>query len=198
VTEVGRERAGPILCKDLQTWCLSSREPQAMSRSRLRFTIRGLMIAVAVVAGILALLTTWRELLPVLILVGIPLSCLSGLLAQVPPQRPGWRFGILAAMLGLVILGGGWLWARSVISFFQRQEESVALGALSRAAHYRTLGLTIPSSVTAIGLAWNVLGLALLCAHRRRFDLWLLVVAYAMALAFAWICLFAGLDFEAF
>ena len=98
----------------------------------------------------------------------------------------------------LVAFGGGWLWARSVIWFFQRQEGSVALDGASRGAHYRFFGLTIPSNLTAVCLVWDVLGLAILCAHRRRFDLWLLVVGYALALAFAWCFLFVSLDFEAF
>src|SRR5207248_10064868 len=105
------------------------------------------------------------ELLPVLVLVGIPLAVLSGLLAQVPPHRPAWRFGILAVMLGLVILGGGWLWARSVIWFFQRQEGFVALDGAGRGALYRFFGLTIPSHLTAVCLVCDVLGLAIICAH---------------------------------
>src|ERR1700722_8785418 len=90
--------------------------------ARLRFTIRSQMIAVAVIAGLLALLTAWTEFLPVLIVVGIPLAGSAGLLARVPPHRPRWRFLILTLMLGWIILGCGWLWARSAIWVFQRQE----------------------------------------------------------------------------
>ena len=169
-----------------------------MRRSRVRFTIRSLMIAVAAVAGLLAVFTTWSEFLPVLILVGIPLAGLSGLLAQVPPRRSSWRFGILAVMLGLVILGGGWLWARSAIWFFQWQAGSVALDGASRGAHYRFWGLTIPMKMTAICLVWDVFGLSVVCAHRRRFGILVLVVGYALALVFAYVILFAWLDFEAF
>ena len=97
---------------------------QAMERGgvRLRFTIRSLMIAVAVIAGLLALLTAWTEFLPVLIVVGIPMASSAGLLARVPPHRPRWRFLILTLMLGWIILGCGWLWARSAIWVLEEGE----------------------------------------------------------------------------
>ena len=59
-----------------------------MGPTRLRFTIRSLMIAVAPIAGMLAVLTRWKEFLPVLIVVEIPLVSLTGLLARVPHDGP--------------------------------------------------------------------------------------------------------------
>ena len=165
---------------------------------RVRFTIRTLMIAVLAVGGLLALLTVWVDLLPLLILVVIPLIGLSGLLARVPSQRPAWRFGISAVMLGLIILGGGWLWARSVIWYLQREQGFVAIGTASRLADYHFWGLTIPSSVTAVCLTVDVLVLAVACVPRRRRSMILLVMAYALALAGAWVLLFADLELEAF
>jgi hypothetical protein len=165
---------------------------------RVRFTIRTLMIAVLAVGGLLASLTVWADLLPLFILVVIPLTGLGGLIAQVPPQRPAWRLGISVAMLGLIILGGGWLWARSLIWYWQWEQGLVAIGAVSREANYHFWGLTIPSRVTAICLMVVVLRLAVGCAPRRRRSLLFLVAAYALALAGAWVLLFADLELEAF
>jgi hypothetical protein len=169
-----------------------------MKQVRLRFTIGNLMIAVALVAGLLALFTAWIELLPVAILVGIPLVSLSGLLARVPPHRPGWRFGILLVILGLVILGGGWFWARAALWIFQRQERSFNLDGAAHANYYGFWGLDVPMLVTAVGLVVDVLVLVIVCARRRRAGLVLLVVGYAFALAFTWLSLFALLALEAF
>ncbi len=100
---------------------------------RLRFSIRSLMIAVAVIAGLLALLTAWTEFLPVLIVVGIPMVGSAGLLACVPPHRPRWRFLILTQMLGWIILGCGWLWrVRPSGSSSNRRDPSDSKGPLAR------------------------------------------------------------------
>ncbi len=159
-----------------------------------RFTIRSLMIAVAAIAGLLSVLTTWREFLPVLILVGLPVVGLTGLLARVPPQRPVWRLWILTVMLGFMILGGGWLWARLAIGIFRWKTGS----PLDRSGYYAGWGLMIPSFVTGIGLIVHVLVLAIACVDRRRFGLLLLVVGYALAQAISWFLLFALLGFEAY
>ena len=90
------------------------------------------------------------HLLLVFVLVVIPLVGLIGLRTQVSPQRVSWRLGILAAMLGLIILGIGWLWARSVIWHFQGQERFVAIGGASRGEDYRFWGSTLPGCVTGI------------------------------------------------
>jgi hypothetical protein len=163
----------------------------------VKFTIRTLMIAVAALSGLLALLRDWLGLLPLYVVV-IPLAGLNGLRAQVPPQRPSWRFGILVVMLGFTILGVGWLWARSVIWYFQRQEGFDAIGSVSRAGYYQLWGLTVPSGVTAVCLMVHVLYLAVVCVPRRRRSLLPLVAAFALALAGAYVVHFADLEFEAF
>jgi energy-converting hydrogenase Eha subunit H len=73
----------------------------------VKFTIRSLMFAVMAVAVCFAVLRAWRDFLLVFVLVTIPLLGLIGLWTRVPPQRVSWRFGVLAAMLGLIILGMG-------------------------------------------------------------------------------------------
>jgi hypothetical protein len=196
---------------------------QAIERSgvRLRFTIRSLMIAVAVIAGLLAVLTAWTEFLPVLIVVGIPMAGSAGLLARVPPHRPRWRFLFLTLMLGWIILGCGWLWSRSAIWVFQQQEGSVSLKGAARAADYAFWGLGFPMMASGLGLVVIVLVLAIDCArqglfspalpggsmadYKRRirafFDLFgvvLLVMGYAFALAFGWFLLFVMLELLAF
>ncbi len=169
-----------------------------MGSARLRFTIRSLMIAVAAIAGLLAVFTRWAEILPVLIVVGIPLAGLIGLLGGVPPQRPTWRLAILAVMLGWIILGCGWLWARSAIWIFQRQAGSVLPAGGAGAGYYEFWGLEIPMMVTGIGLVVDVLVLAIACVRRGLFGLVLLVVGDAFALALGWFLLFILLEFEAF
>ena len=167
----------------------------------MQFTIRNLRVAVAVAAGWLAVLLAGREILPGLVLLGLPLAGLFGLRARVPPQRPAWRFGILAVMLGPVILGGGWLWARCVIWSFQRETGAIAIGSASRGAYYEFWGLTVPGAVTGMGLMAYVLWLAIRCMLPRRLGPFLLlpvVVAYAFVLAFGWFALFVPLAFEAF
>ena len=102
------------------------------------------MLVVAATGVLSALLRDSRELLPVTVLVVIPLAGLVGLWTKVPPHRPSWRYGILAVMLGLVIRGMGWLWAGSVIWYFQRQEGFVAIGGASRGGRLRILGVDDP------------------------------------------------------
>jgi hypothetical protein len=127
-------------------------EAPVMRLARVRLTIRTLMIGVLAVGGLLALLREWPDLLPVFVLVVIPLAGLIGLRTQVPPQRPPWRFGISAALFGLIILGAGWFWARCVIWYFQTQVGFEAIGAASRGEDYQFWGSTIPSRVTGICL----------------------------------------------
>ncbi len=169
-----------------------------MRAHRTQFTIRSLMYLVAVVAGLLALVLLWRDLLPVVIAVIMPTACLSGLLGEMPQERREWRHWISAARLGLIVLGAGWLWARSVISYFQRQEGYVAIGGASRGTHFEFWGLTLPSTATGICLVVYVSILVLACVPRRRRALLWFVVAYAASLAVAWVFLFADLGFEAF
>ena len=101
-------------------------------------------------------------------------------------------------MLGLIILGVGWLSARSVIWSFQRHEGFDAIGGASRGRGYYFWGMTVPSSVTGCCMLVDVLVLAVACTPRRRRGLLVLVVPYALALAVAWVALFAFLEIEAF
>ena len=164
----------------------------------MKFTIRTLLITVMVLGVGFAVLRDWPVFLPIFVLVVIPLGGLTGLRAQVPPERPSWRFGISAVMLGLIILGVGWFWARSVIWYIQRQEGFEAIGGASRGEAYQFWGLTFPRNVTASCLLAHVLGLAMACTPRRRRGLLLIVAIYAVALSLSHFLLFAFLDFEAF
>ena len=164
----------------------------------VRFTIRSLMIALMAVAVCLAVFRARHDLLLVFVLVIIPLVGLIGLWAQVSPQRVSWRLGILSAMLGLIILGMGWLWARSVIWHFQGQEGFVAIGGANRGEDYQFWGSTLPGFVTGICSTIYVLFLTAACARRRRRILLLPALAYALAMAVVYVTLFADLEFEAF
>jgi hypothetical protein len=172
-----------------------------MRHPRLFFTTRGLMIAVAVVASLLGALRAWREMLlflPALALASLPLVGSRVRLVRLPRQRAKWRYGYMAVMLAWVILGSGWLWARSVIRSFQQREGYIAIGGAARGAYYEFWGWTVPSSVTGICLVTYVSGLAILCLRRRRFVLLLALVGYALLLAYAWLAAFVPLAFEAF
>ena len=151
--------------------------------ARVQFTIRSVMIAVAVIAGLLAMLRLWREFLPILIVVGIPLTGLYKLLAKVPRNRPEWRTWITAAILGYVVLAAGWLWVRAAISFFQPEQGSIAIDGSIGGADYEFWGLTPRARLTGICLAVYASGMAIVCAPRRRRKLLPLVMGYALALA---------------
>jgi hypothetical protein len=168
-----------------------------MRLPRMQFTIRGLMFAVAVLALVLAVWPAWPVLLLIFGLVGIPATAVI-LLAQVPWKRLPWRFGIAAFAPGFIVLTGGWLWARSMISSFQRHEGFIAIGAASRGAYYEYWGVTVPSAVTGSCLIALVLPMLVVCAIRRRFDLFMGTVGYALVMACAYVWLFADLEFEAF
>jgi hypothetical protein len=101
-------------------------------------------------------------------------------------------------MLGLIILGVGWFWARSVIWYIQRQESFEAIGSASRGEDYQFWGLTVPRNVAAGCFLAYLLGLASACTPRRRRGLLLIVAAYAVALSPSHFLLFAFLYFEAF
>ncbi len=144
------------------------------------------------------MLRDWRDFLPVSVLVLVPLAGLYGLRSQVPPQRPTWRFGVSAVMLGLIILGASWFWARSLVWYAQRLERFEAIGNATRGADYQFWGLTLPRNVTGICLLVYIVLLAIACTPRRRRGLLLVVILYALALAGAHFLLFIDLDLEAF
>jgi hypothetical protein len=164
----------------------------------VRFTIRSLMIGVALVAGLLAVLPFWREALMLALLIGVPLVGLRGLLAQVPRHRPTWRYGIATAMLGFVILGAGWLWAREVTWYFQRHEGFLALNSAHRAHEHEFWCVDLPSTVTAVFLLLTVAALGAACVIRGRRDYLWIVLGYALALTEVWFALFAYLEVEGF
>jgi hypothetical protein len=156
------------------------------------------MIAVAVIAGSLAVVLNHTECLPLLIIVGIPLGGLIGLLRRVPPDRPGWRLGVQAVMLGWLIIAGGWLWARSVVWWLQHREGLPSLGVSSLLDKYDFWWLRVPLGVTAFCLVAHVLGLARFCLRRRHFVGCLFVFGYGTVLAVACMLLFVALELEVF
>ena len=111
------------------------------------------MITVMALGVVFALVRDWFDLWLVFVLVVIPLAGLTGLRAQVPPNRPSWRFGVSAVMLGLIILGVGWFWARSVTWYIQRQVGFQFIGGGPRSGRENEFwGLTVPFKVTGLCL----------------------------------------------
>ncbi len=171
---------------------------RAVTPNRFRFTIRTLIIAIMAVGVLMAMVRRWHDFLFFFVMILVPLAGLAGLWSRVPQERPSWRRWISAAMLGLIILGTGWLWARCLIWHFQRQEGFVAIGGASRGAYYEFWGSTVPERVTGICLLVYVLFLLVVCTRKRRRAFLPLVVSYALGLAAAYIWFFASLGFEAF
>ncbi len=171
---------------------------RAVTPKRFRFTIRTLIVAIMALGVLMPMLRRWNDLLFFFFLILVPLTGLAGLWTRVPQDRPSWRRWISAAMLGLIILGTGWLWARCVIWQFQRQEGFVAIGGASWGAYYEFWGATLPERVTGICLLVYVLFLVVVCAPKRRRAFLPVVVLYAFGLAAAYIWFFASLEFEAF
>jgi hypothetical protein len=167
-----------------------------MAIGRRQFTIRGLMIAVAVIAGTLGLALNQAELVPLLIIVGIPLGGLIGLPRRVPTDRPGWRIGVRAAMLGWVILAGGALWGQSLVWWFKHQEKLRGIGAFSYAHRRDFWCLNVPLAATAFCLVAHVLGLARFCRGRHQYVGCLFVTGYATALAVAFVLIIIVLELQ--
>ena len=72
------------------------------------------------------------------------------------------------------------------------------LSSLPRGAHYEFWGASVPSTVTANAVVLvAVLSLFVLWRRRDHFSL-LALATYFLAVAFAWVFVFAGLEFEAF
>jgi hypothetical protein len=163
----------------------------------MQFTIRGLMIAILAVAGLLGLMRR-PDLLPLAFVVGSPVTGLASLLARVPRDRPAWRVWIYATILGLMILGAGWLWARESIWYLQGLVSFNVVRGLTGGEDYRFRGFTIPSTVTAICLMVYGLILVVACVRRPHRGLLRVVVGYAAVLAAAWLVLFGELAAEIF
>ena len=160
-------------------------------RSSVRFTIRGLMIAVAAVAGLLALLRTWPVLLVLLcflFLVNL-LPALIGLCVVCAQPLGGgqhWRPGVVAGLQGAGILAAGWVWSLWVSGLPGGPAGSGGGGSLA-------WGWTIPMAATGCGLAAFVMRLVVMCRRRRRYELVPLVVFYAWAMMVAWLATFLTL-----
>jgi hypothetical protein len=170
-----------------------------MPSPRVRFTIRGLMIAVAAVVGLLGVFRTSPMVLFAFLALNVPgaLVCLAAALDRSPGPRVPWWAGIGAAAQGAAILGAGWLCAAMALSILLRQSGAGAV-AEGRKASAEFWGLLVPMAVTAIGLAAFVARIVAACASRRRHDLLPIVLAYAWAIAVAWLLCFAVLGIETF
>jgi hypothetical protein len=105
---------------------------------------------------------------------------------------------ISSAVGSTLLLGAGWLWARLVVSGFQRTEGVTLLSGSPRAAQYEFWGTTLPGTVTANAIVVvAVLSLFTLCRRRDAFSL-LALSTYFLFLAFTGARLFAGFEMEAF
>jgi hypothetical protein len=156
------------------------------------------MCLIVVVAGLLALGPVWSDALLLLAVLGTPFGSLCALLKKVPRNRLSWRRWIQAAMLGAMILLGGWLWVLLAIRSFQRREGLIVLSNAAMLDHYEYWGWQVPACATGACLIADVSILACACLPRQRRGILWLIVGYAAYLAFAWFVLFAALDIEAF
>ncbi len=154
------------------------------------------MIAVAVIAVSLAVALNHWELLPLFVIAGIPVGGLIGLLRRVPPDRLGWRIGVRAAMLGWLMLGGGWLWAQSLVWWFKQQQKLHGVAARLYAHDNEFWWLNVPLFVTAFFLIAHALGLARFCWGRRQSVGCLFAFGYATALAVAYLLMVVSLEIQ--
>lgn len=164
-----------------------------MGNQRPRFTIRGLMIAIAVVAISLAMALEHWELLPLVIIAGIPVGGLIGLHRKVPSDRPGWKLGVRAAILGWLILGAGWLWGQTFVWWFKQQEKLHGVVSLPSAHHDGMWWLHVPLGTTAFFLIAHTLGLARFCRGRGQAVGCWFAFGYASALAIAYLLMVVSL-----
>ena len=69
---------------------------------------------------------------------------------------------------------------------------------MARGAHYEFWGASVPSTVSAnVAIVVALVSLFVLWRRRDHFSL-LALSAYFIVVGFAWVFLFAGLEFEAF
>jgi hypothetical protein len=167
---------------------------------RVRFTIRGLMIAVAAIGGFLAILRLSPVLLVAFLVLNIPTAVigLCVVMARAPGRRLPGRVGIVTALQGGLILVVGWAWSLTAIAFFQQRVNAGAPPEDSRRTGYEFWCSTVPMTMTGLGLAAFVLGIAVICVLRHRSDLMPVVAAYAWAMAVTWVLSFAFLKFGVF
>ena len=105
---------------------------------------------------------------------------------------------IVSAVLDAGLLTAGWLWARHLISIYQRREGFLALGNSSRGSYYEFWALSFPSYVTALASLACAAATVILLWRRRHFVLIAAYVGYLILLGVMWIVAFAGLGFDAF
>lgn len=155
----------------------------------MRFTIRGLMIAVAAIAGLLALLRTWPVLL-LLAFVVLLANLMAALVAlyvactRAPGWTVPWRAGIIAGLQGAGILAAGWVWCLSAVHFLQPSD------TLRWTEPTEFWGWKVPMAGTGLGLTAFVSRLVVICIKRRRPDLGAVVATYTWAMATAWLVTF--------
>jgi hypothetical protein len=162
-------------------------------RTRRRLTIRSVMIGVAVIAVMLAAALKAWELLPLLVIAGIPIGGLIGLLREVPANRPGWRIGVRAAMLGWLILGAGWMWCQSLVWWFNEQRKLHGVTARLYVYDNKFWWLRIPLGATAFLLIAHPLGLARFCWGRRQAAGCLFAFGYGIVLTISYLLMVVSL-----
>ena len=103
-----------------------------------------------------------------------------------------------SAVSSAALLGAGWLWARLLLSAYQRHEGTMSLSASALGAHYQFWGLSVPRAVTANVLILIALVSLFALWRRRDFFSLLALSGCFTVLAGAWFFLFVDLDVEAF
>jgi hypothetical protein len=117
---------------------------------------------------------------------------------SMPMQSKSLRILMPSLVISLSLLSAGWIWARLMISTFQRREGVTALGSSLNAAYYEWWGLTVPGATTGFGLL--LCGLVTWVLLLRHDDSFLLTAytGYLVGLAGAFIYLFGALSFDGF
>jgi hypothetical protein len=105
---------------------------------------------------------------------------------------------IVSIVGSALLLCGGSLWARTVVSTFQRREGVLVLSGLSSQARFEFWSLSLPATITA-NLVAIIAFVSLFVLWRRRdfFSMGILSASF-IALAGVWVFLFASLGVTVF
>jgi hypothetical protein len=103
-----------------------------------------------------------------------------------------------AAVTSGFLLALGWVWARLLLSHFQRREGVTFLNRTPNAAHYELWGLLLPGGVTANACLIVALISLFTLGRRREFFLLTALSGYFLVLAGTYLLAFASLSFAAF
>ena len=92
-----------------------------------------------------------------------------------PVQIKSSSLSVASALLTASILAAGWLWARLLISMYQRKEGLLCIGFLPRSRHYELWGFSVPFYSTGLVLLLCAIFSLVVLWRRREIEDWISV-----------------------